>query len=174
MFLQDLITVDDPLNASLAYVQQEYSDLTVKYQALGAILQEVRADKASLEAEADDKERRHAAEVEALRQQNQELVLRHRESLEAAAEAAAAAAAAAAASPPPGEHGDDKFDKLKAAYQKLRNEHVALLRQKAEVEKRAKAGPAEVYACVSDALKACVLCLLLPQSSFTPKGLTVC
>ena len=155
--LQDLITVDDPLNASLAYVQQEYSDLTVKYQALGAILQQVRAEKASLEADAEEKERLHSAEVDSLRRQNQELVLRHRESLEATAMANAAAAAAASASAaiPPSPEPDDKFDKLKTAYQKLRNEHVALLRQKADIEKRVKTGPSEIYASVSNALKAC-------------------
>ena len=68
---QDLITVDDSLNASLAYVQQEYSDLTLKYHELGSILQEVRNEKESLQRQAEELERRHAAEVESLKQLNQ-------------------------------------------------------------------------------------------------------
>ena len=68
---QDLITVDDSLNASLAYVQQEYSDLTLKYHELGSILQEVRNEKESLQRQAEERERRHAAEVESLKQLNQ-------------------------------------------------------------------------------------------------------
>ena len=75
------------------------------------------------------------------------MVLKHNEALEAATLAAVNAAAAATASPPPppsatplssAAENEEKFEKLKSAYQKLRNEHVALLRLNAEAEKRAK------------------------------------
>ena len=63
----DLISVDDSLHASMAYIQQEYSDLSSKYQTVLQMLQEERLYRENLQKEVLEKEESLKNEVEVLK-----------------------------------------------------------------------------------------------------------
>lgn len=130
----DLISVDDSLHASMVYIQQEYSDLSSKYQTVLQMLQEERIYRENLQKEALEKEEGFNRDVDLLREKFLESEKNNRENLEKLQ----ASAIQAAASSNPNTADSDKLGKLKAAYQKLRADHILLIRQKAEMEKQLK------------------------------------
>ena len=115
----ELISVTDEsmeLN-QLSYIQQEYSDLSSKYQM---VLQALESEQQQRIVDRDaflEKERNMKSELDALRKSFTELNVTNHES-EVTADA------------------DSKLEKLKHAYQKLRSDHIALLRQKGDLEKK--------------------------------------
>lgn len=114
----DLISVaDESIDASMAYIQQEYSDLSSKYQMVLQMLEQEQHKKNQAQAEHQMQEKLLEEQLESLRQQF-------------SAFSAATAQNSASTS-----EADEKLGKLKNAYQKLRQDHIGLLRQKGEVDK---------------------------------------
>ena len=105
---EELVSVADEsvADASMAYIQQEYSDLSSRYQMVLQMLETEQLAKGQQEQEnAKLKE-----QVEALRQTELSQVSSGGD--------------------------NEKLEKLKAAYQKLRTDHINALRQKGELDKK--------------------------------------
>ena len=135
--VNDLISVDDSLHASMAYIQQEYSDLSSKYQAVLQMLQEERMYREGLQKDMAEREEGFKDEIQVLKMNLLESERCNQENLEKF-EASVAAAEAASVSSSNNSADADKLEKLKAAYQKLRSDHIILIRQKADTEKQLK------------------------------------
>lgn len=111
----DLISVgEDSVDTSMAYIQQEYSDLSSRYQSVLQMLHEEQQARTAMAVENQAREAQWKQEAEALRKSYAEFATNNREDLDK----------------------DNKMEKLKSAYQKLRQDHIVLLRQKAESEKK--------------------------------------
>ena len=135
--VNDLISVDDSLHASMAYVQQEYSDLSSKYQAALQMLQEERMYREGLQKDMLEKVEFYKNEIQVLQMNLLEAERCNQENLERF-EASAKAAEVALFTTNQTTADTDKLEKLKAAYQKLRSDHITLIREKAETEKQLK------------------------------------
>lgn len=110
----DLVSIaDESVDASMAYIQQEYSDLSSRYQMVLQMLEEEQQQRARLTQEAHLKE-----ELDVMRKSQAEFAINNSETTSAA-------------------EADAKLVKLKTAYQKLRGDHIGLLRQKGDSEKNA-------------------------------------
>ena len=133
----DLISVDDSLHTSMAYMQQEYSDLSSKYQAALQMLQEERIFREGLQKDMLEKVEGYKNEIQVLKLNLVESERCNQENLERF-EATAKAAEVATATTNQTTVDADKLEKLKAAYQKLRADHITLIREKAEMEKQLK------------------------------------
>ena len=69
----ELISVaDTEVDASMAYIQQEYSDLSSKYQMVLQMLEEEQKQRAKTQQEHENRERLLLEELETLRQQSNE------------------------------------------------------------------------------------------------------
>jgi len=96
----------------------EYSDLSSKYQMVLQMLESEQQQR-TLDKDAFlEKEKHMKCELEALRKSYSEL------SVSSVAEPSTTAGQ------------EEKLEKLKTAYQKLRSDHIALLRQKGDIEKK--------------------------------------
>ena len=135
--VNDLISVDDSLHTSMAYIQQEYSDLSSKYQAALQMLQEERMYREGLQREMMEREEAFKNETQVLQMNLLEAERCNQENLEKF-EASAKAAETALATTNQNSADSDKLEKLKAAYQKLRSDHITLIREKADTEKQLK------------------------------------
>ncbi len=111
----DLISVaDESVDASMAYIQQEYSDLSSRYQMVLQMLEQ------------EQNSRRQ--DQQGFESREQQL----KDDLDSAKRSLAEYAANNTLS-----EADAKLEKLKVVYQKLRADHITVLRQKGESEKRA-------------------------------------
>ena len=114
----ELVSVSgESVDASMSYIQQEYSDLSSKYQM---VLQMLESEQQQRIADRDnylEKEENMKSELEALRKSYSELAVSNNE-LAGQSDA------------------DSKLEKLKSAYHKLRSDHINLLRQKGDIEKK--------------------------------------
>ena len=114
----ELVSVSgESVDASMSYIQQEYSDLSSKYQM---VLQMLESEQQQRIADRDsylEKEENMKSELEALRKSYSELAVSNNE-LAGQADT------------------DSKLEKLKSAYHKLRSDHINLLRQKGDIEKK--------------------------------------
>ena len=135
--VNDLISVDDSLHASMAYIQEEYSDLSSKYQAALQMLQEERMYREGLQRDMLEKLEAYKNEIQVLQMNLLEAERCNQDNLEKF-EASAKAAEVALATTNHNTADADKLEKLKAAYQKLRSDHITLIREKAETEKQLK------------------------------------
>lgn len=135
--VNDLISVDDSLHASMAYIQEEYSDLSSKYQAALQMLQEERMYREGLQGDMLEKVEAYKNEIQVLQMNLLEAERCNQDNLEKF-EASAKAAEVALATTNHNTADADKLEKLKAAYQKLRSDHITLIREKAETEKQLK------------------------------------
>merc|ERR1719150_2847019 len=112
------VTTDETVNDSMMYIQQEYSDLSSKYQMVLQMLESEQQQR-TLDKDAFlEKEKHMKCELEALRKSYSEL------SVSSVAEPSTTAGQ------------EEKLEKFKTAYQKLRSDHIALLRQKGDIEKK--------------------------------------
>ena len=111
-------TVDDSENASMAYIQQEYSDLSSRYQMVLQMLETEQNHRIRMEQDHAAKERQQREEIEALRKNFNECATTNNNESSSSAEV------------------DGKLEKLKSAYQKLRTDHIALLRLKGDGDKK--------------------------------------
>ena len=69
----ELISVtDESVDASMAYIQQEYSDLSSKYQMVLQILEDEQKQRARHQQEHENRERSLLEELDTLRQQSNE------------------------------------------------------------------------------------------------------
>jgi len=110
----ELISVaDTEVDASMAYIQQEYSDLSSKYQMVLQMLEEEQKQRAKTQQEHENRERLLLEELETLRQQSNEFSAASNSAVDA----------------------DSKLEKLKVAYQRLRTDHITALRAKGEADK---------------------------------------
>ena len=106
----ELVSVaDESVDASMAYIQQEYSDLSSRYQM---VLQMLESEQ-QLRAQQEQENVKLTEQVEALRQASEFSQVSNDNS-----------------------GIDEKLEKLKAAYQKLRTDHINVLRQKGELDKK--------------------------------------
>ena len=107
----ELVSVaDESVDASMAYIQQEYSDLSSRYQM---VLQMLESEQ-QLRAQQEQENVKLKEQVEALRQASDFSQVSNDNSGIV----------------------DEKLEKLKAAYQKLRTDHITVLRQKGELDKK--------------------------------------
>merc|ERR1719150_2873080 len=112
------VTTDETVNDSMMYIQQEYSDLSSKYQMVLQMLESEQQQR-TLDKDAFlEKEKHMKCELEALRKSYSELSV------------------SSVAEPSTTTGQEEKLEKLKTAYQKLRSDHIALLRQKGDIEKK--------------------------------------
>merc|ERR1719150_1889090 len=112
------VTTDETVNDSMSYIQQEYSDLSSKYQMVLQMLESEQQQR-TLDKDAFlEKEKHMKCELEALRKSYSELSV------------------SSVAEPSTTTGQEEKLEKLKTAYQKLRSDHIALLRQKGDIEKK--------------------------------------
>ncbi len=118
----ELVSISgESVDASMAYIQQEYSDLSSKYQMVLQMLEAEQRQKQSEQEAHQAREKLLEDQLESLRQQFNEF------SVASASVGASATVDSAEAA--------GKLEKLKAAYQKLRTDHITLLRQKGDLEK---------------------------------------
>jgi len=110
----ELISVaDSAADASMAYIQQEYSDLSSKYQMVLKMLEEEQKQRTRNQQEHENRERLLEEQLETLRQQFNEFTTASNSTADA----------------------DGKLEKLKVAYQRLRTDHITALRSKGESDK---------------------------------------
>ena len=116
----DLISVaDDSVDAaSMAYIQQEYSDLSSRYQM---VLQMLESEQQARQQEVKD----HMTREQQLKD---ELSITKRDLVDFTASNKHGTSASA--------ESDSKLEKLKTLYQKLRTDHITVLRQKGDSEKK--------------------------------------
>ena len=112
----ELVSVtDESVDASMAYIQQEYSDLSSRYQTVLQMLEAEQKERARQEQENLTTVNQLKEESETLRQHLSEVSQTSHDVTN---------------------ESDEKLAKLKTAYQKLRSDHIAILRQKAELDKK--------------------------------------
>ena len=111
----ELVSVtDESVDASMAYIQQEYSDLSSRYQTVLQMLESEQKERVRQEQE-------NLATIKQLKEESKTL----RQHLSEVSQ-----------SDDINNENDEKLAKLKTAYQKLRTDHITILRQKADLDKK--------------------------------------